>query len=485
MRKILSLAVLAVLFLGIGCEQEIDDTLVIQTEELLFVSGEQVRASGRVISGQPLSLQDHGFYLSQDSDFSDPTLISLGPKEGPGRFIGESSGLKSGIIYYIKSFMDFNGELVFGNVLEFSTLSADLDSFSPGFSVPGEELTILGRNLTSDTQVFFGEEEAEILEIRLESLIRVRIPASSERLATIRVISQNQELTFEEPFEYQSGKAELVTSFPEPIRIYDNVFFQNSQGFWIGLGVEKGEDLIPYFQRYQPESNQWERVDFPGNPRSFAFATEHFLGGGVTEVGRDEFVPDFSFYRISENGFQRLEDLDFVSRDSKAFEVDGDLYVLGAQLGGPLLFKKYDSSNASWSDLPTPPELFSASNVHFVKDQLVYLIGSEKSLWTYDIPSGTWTEIGQYPGTLGNGYGIGQVIGDKAYVGLYRRSGELWQLDLETLDWEPKNPLPTIPLGVVVGHFQHDNFLYIMRVPDISLQGDFPMEMYRYDPEGI
>lgn len=481
----MSLAVLAVLFLGIGCDREIDDSLLIQTEELLFVSGEQVRASGRVISSQPLSLLDHGFYLSENSDFSNPTLISLGAKEGPGRFIGETSGLKSGIIYYIKSFMDIGGELVFGNVLEFSTLNAGLDSFSPGFSVPGEELTILGRNFTADTQVFFGEEAAEVLEIRLESLIRVRIPASQERLVAIKVISQGIELVFEEPFEYQSGSFELVTEFPEAIRLKDNVFFQNSFGFWMGLGLANGSELISYFQRYQPANNQWERINFPGNPRSFAFATEHYLGGGEIEVVRDQLESDFSFYKIGENGFQRLEDLDFVSRDSKAFEVEDRLYLLGSQIGGPPYFRTYDASTGSWLELPSPPELFNASHVHFIRNQTVYLISSDNTLWTYHVQSEIWSELGQYPGTLGSGYGMGQVIGDKAYVGLYRRSGELWELDLNTLEWKSKNSLPTIPQGLLVGHFQKDGFLYVMRVSEITLPGDLPMKMYKYDPEGI
>ncbi|MFC3416918.1 IPT/TIG domain-containing protein [Algoriphagus hitonicola] len=485
MRKILSVAVLAVFFLGIGCDQEIDETLVVQTEDLLFVSGEQVRASGRVISGQAVSLADHGFYLSEDSDFSNPTVISLGAKDGPGRFIGETAGLKSGANYFIKSFMDLKGEVVFGNVVEFSTLNADLDSFSPDFSVPGEELVILGRNFTSDTQVFFGKNKAEVLEIRLESLIRVRIPTSQERLVTIRVVSQGNDLVFGDQFEYQSGSFELMTEFPEAIRLYENVFFQNSEGFWIGLGLAKGGELISYFQRYQPTTNQWDRINFPGIPRSFAFATEHYLGGGVIEVGRDEFDPEYSFYEITEDGFQRLEDLDFMSRDSKAFEVNGELYLLGSQIGGPPYFRKYNPSSRTWLALPSPPELFNASHVHFIKDQMVYLISSNHALWTYHVQSQTWAEVGQYPGTLGLGYGMGQVIGEKAYVGLYRRSGELWELDLGTLEWEPKNSLPTIPQGVVVGHFQKDDFLYIMRVPDINLQGDFPMEMYRYDPEGI
>ncbi|WP_297336168.1 IPT/TIG domain-containing protein [Algoriphagus sp.] len=485
MRNILSYAVLAVFFLGMGCDQVEDDTLLVQTEELLFVSGDQVRVSGRVISGQSLLLEDHGFYLSENADFSSSKVISLGAKDGPGRFIGEMSGLNAGSDYFIQSFMNLKGEVIFGNVVEFTTLSAAVDSFAPNFAVPGEEMIILGRNFTADTRVFFGEEPAEVLEVRLESLIRVRIPASQVRVVAVRVISQGNELVFDEPFEYQSGSVELVSEFPEAIRLKDNVFFQNPMGFWIGLGLANGSEFISYFQRYQPESNQWEKISFLGDPRSFAFATEQYLGGGELEVAREQLEPEFSFYRLGENGFQRLEDLDFVSRDSKAFEVNGDLYLLGSQIGGPPYFRKYEASSGSWSVLPSPPELFNASHVHFVKDQQVYLISSENTLWTYHVQSETWAEVGQYPGTLGLGYGMGQVIGEKAYVGLYRRSGELWELDLNTLEWKSKNSLPPIPQALLVGHFQHDGFLYLMRGSEVPLPGDLPMKLYKYDPEGI
>ncbi|HCX76379.1 MAG TPA: hypothetical protein DHU93_14325 [Algoriphagus sp.] len=80
---------------------------------------------------------------------------------------------------------------------------------------------------------------------------------------------------------------------------------------------------------------------------------------------------------------------------------------------------------------------------------------------------------------------MGRVIGDKAYVGLYRRSDELWELNLNTLTWKPKNPMPGLPQSILVGHFVKDGVLYIMRVPDITLAGSYPMNMYKFTPEGF
>lgn len=485
MRKILSIGLIALFFFSVSCDQEEDGTLSVQTEELLYVSGDQVRILGRVISSQSLGLVDHGFYLSQDESFASPEIISLGEKNGPGRFIGVQDGLTAGVPYFVKAFIELDGELIFGQVVEFSTLNAALDSFTPAFSVPGQEMTITGRNFTEGTRVFFGEVEAEVLEIRLESILRVRIPSANSNFVNIRVLAQDQELSFPDPFEYQAGDYELISSFPDSFRLYRNVFFQNSQGFWIGLGLERGSDLLNYFQRYDPDLDTWQRVEFPGSPRSFAFATENYLGGGAVEVGRDEFDYDQSLYKITSSGFERLPDLPFESKNSKAFELGGQLVVLGTEQGDPLLFKKFDESSGTWSDLATPPVVLNASNIHFIYEGKVYLISSENELWQYVGGENRWELVGRFPGSFANGFGMGQVLGDKAYVGLNRRNNEMWELDLISMEWKPKNPIPSIPQGIVVGHFQKDGFLYIMRVPDINLPGDFPMQLYRFDPNGI
>ena len=133
MRKLLSLCLFTLLLFNLACTEEEKKSTILVTEDVLYASGEQVRLLGRLISNHPTKANDHGFYLSTDENFSSPIILSLGVKEGAGRFIGEIYGLTVGSNYYAKSFMDIGNGLEFGNVLEVKTLNPGLESFLPKF----------------------------------------------------------------------------------------------------------------------------------------------------------------------------------------------------------------------------------------------------------------------------------------------------------------------------------------------------------------
>ncbi len=282
MQKLLSPSILLMLFLGWACTEKVSETTVLVTEEVLFTSGEQVRLLGRLITDQAINLTDHGFYLSGDESFSSPIIISLGAKNGPGRFIGQISGLSVGQSYFAKAFMDLGGETQFGNVLALSTQNPAVESFLPTFGSPNQEMVIMGRNFTSDTKVFFGDQPATILEIQFESRMRVRIPeAKTSAIVPVTVQVQDKDLIFAENFEYQTGNYTKLGDFPDPVWLYDNLFFQNASGFYIGLGSESKLRLYPKFQRYNPATSSWEAISFPGSPRVYGFSTQNYLGGGA------------------------------------------------------------------------------------------------------------------------------------------------------------------------------------------------------------
>ena len=104
------LSLIAISFFITGCE---DDNFnvdpVILTEQMLFVSGEQVRLSGRLVATENQSVSDHGFIISAEPSFSNPITISLGERTTPGRFIGETTGLNVGQTYYWKAFSVIDG----------------------------------------------------------------------------------------------------------------------------------------------------------------------------------------------------------------------------------------------------------------------------------------------------------------------------------------------------------------------------------------
>lgn len=486
MRKF-SLGILAILLLGWSCTEDEGEITVLLTEEVLHVSGEQIRILGRLITNQPISASDHGFYISLDESFSSPIIISLGSKDGAGKFIGETDGLVIGKSYFAKAYMDIGNGVEFGNVIEVSTLTPELKSFSPLFGSATDILTISGRNFTKDTRVFFNDVEAEILKIDLESRLTVIIPApSSSQQVFIKVLVQDEPLNFATPFEYQTGKYELLGTFPEDIKLYDNVSFQNQAGFYIGLGAISKNHLYEGFQRYNPVSSTWEKISWLGSSRSYAFATSNFIGGGIAQLGRDPFIMNYGFWKTSSSGFQKLGDLPFESRESLAFEVNQDLFVIGSKEGDSLAVRKYAALTGQWTNLKPSPVALGATNPHFQYQGKTYFVDNSAKLWMYDPSMDLWSNTGAiYPGSLGLGYGIAQVIGDKAYVGLYRRANDIWELDIPTMTWKSKNTIPGIPQSFTVGSFVYDKSLYIMRVPDISLAGSYRMELYKFDPSGI
>jgi N-acetylneuraminic acid mutarotase len=80
---------------------------------------------------------------------------------------------------------------------------------------------------------------------------------------------------------------------------------------------------------------------------------------------------------------------------------------------------------------------------------------------------------------------MAQVIDNKVYIGLYRRGEQLWELDLNTLSWKAKNFIPGLPQSINAGYFTFGGQIYILRAPEESIAGSLPMELYRFDPNGI
>lgn len=474
------------LLLVIGCTEEESGTTLVVTEEVLYTSGEQVRLLGRLITNQPVTANDHGFYLSHDANFSAPIIISLGIKEGAGRFIGEAEALSARKKYFAKAFMDLGNGIEFGNVIELETLAAGIDSYSPGFGTTNQEVFILGKNFTKDTKVFFGTEEAQVLENLFESRLRVKIPPiNGQASVKIRVESQDQVLTFPTSFEYQTGSYQKMAVYPEDVRMVDNIYFQSGGRLYMGLGSDRLLTFYPKIFSYDPVTNQWSNSNFPGSPRSFGFATSNYLGGGIAELGREPFSINSSFWRVTGGNYVRLKDLPFRSRESVAFEISNELYVLGGKEGDPLALRKHQALSDSWVSLNSSPRVFEDTDPHFVYQGKLFILGSDKALYSYDPVTTDWSSISNFPGSLGQGYGFAYVIGSKAYFGGFKRSNEMWELNLTTLTWLPKNPIPGTSQTITSGSFVQGQYIYFTRQQDITLVGSFPLDLYRFDPNGI
>jgi hypothetical protein len=482
MQKSLLLSVLFLLLVGWACTEDAESPIIVSTEEAIFVGGDRIRISGRLITNQEVSASDHGFLISETEAFSAPITISLGVKNSPGRFIGETSGLKISQNYWVKAFSVVNGEQLSGQVIQLKTLSPQLESFSPKFSTVGQNLVLSGRNLPEGTKVFFGDKEAQIINNIFETRITVKIPApGSSPFVPIRVVVQNQTIQFPELFEYQSGKYTKVSEFPGE-RIYNSISFYNGTGFHVGLGDIRFAGPYTKIQRYSPAAGNWSEVSFPGSPRSFAFATPGYFGGGAIELSRDIFEYDQSFYKINGSVFERLTNLPFRSKDQIAVELGSDLFVFGGSVLNTRSVWKYSASSGNWSLMPDAPFSISSANPYFTYQNRIYLFNGVGELFEYSPGTSTWTLKTKYPGGLGQGFGVAQVLGNKAFVGLYRRTQDLYELDLATWQWKMKNPIPGLLQSINVGSFEFNGAIYFLRAPEITVGGSLTMDLYKFEP---
>ncbi len=469
-----------------SCTQEDDAPILVATEEVLFVGGDKIRISGRLLANREVFAEDHGFEFSTQASFANPIIVSLGEKSQPGRFIGEKSGFKLSQTYFVKAFATINGERLEGKVIELSTLAPAVSSFAPTYGLAGQELVILGKNFPEGTKVFFGNQEAPVLQNVFESKLTVKIPAPSGQIVVpIKLRIQDKEITLPTPFEYQAGKYTKVSDFPGNVRIYDNSYFSNAAGFHVGLGKIKLGDSYAGFQRFNPASGTWTEVEFPGNRRRFAFATANYLGGGALEPSRDQFVYDRSFWKINGSRFERLGDLPFNSRDALAVDWEGGLILFGGLDGASLLVRVYDPVQRTWVTKRNAPVALGRNAAAFARATRVIVMGSNGQVWEYNPPLDSWQLLTTYPGNKGQGYPIAEVIGNKAYLGLFRATQELWELDLETLKWKTKNQIIGLPQSITSGYFQYNGSIYFLRAPEESVSGTLTMELYKFDPDAI
>lgn len=471
-----------------SCQEEVEVNPSLVTEDILFVSGEKIRVSGRVITTRNINASDHGFYISENEAFSQSIIISLGVREAPGRFIGEATGLRLGTRYFVRSFIVIGGVEILGNSIPFDSLTPEIFDFSPNNGPVGTLVTINGKNFTSDTEVFFGTSKAQILSIDFESRILARVPvAGSQPNVKIRVISQSREMIFDNLYRYTTGKFNQLANFPSSIRIQDGVYLQEGGTFYIGMGSDRSQTINQTMWRYRVGGDNWEQIPVPGQSLWRGFTSKSYFGGGRTSVT----VPGFSkdFYRLENGNFVKLPNLPFVAANSLAFEVNNQLYVIGSvdplNLTSASLIYRFSPNNLTWTLLGQAPFAITRDLISFTYQNRQFTINPDnRELVAYNTTSNSWETIGVYPGELGNDRGIGAVIGQKAYVGLGNRSLQVWELDLGNFEWIRKNDFTgSLPFRNEATYV-HDGLIYILRSAELQIQG-VPSEFWVFDPLGF
>ncbi|EKB50032.1 IPT/TIG domain-containing protein [Cecembia lonarensis] len=473
------LSLLAGIFFS--CEEDLDFNPAIVTEDVIFASAERFRISGRIITNQRIDASDHGFQIADNPQFNQPIIVSLGERENPGRFLGEVDGLNLNTNYYIKAYIEIGGQSLFGNTIEASTLSPAILSFTPQTAPAGDIVTINGKNFTSDTEVFFGDLKADVIDISFESSIRVRVPSGGDiPTVSIRVVNQNLEIVSETSFRYILGRYTLIAEFPSTVRVFDGISLQEGDVFYLGKGSNTGQSLNEKMWRYQVGDVNWQEIDLLEENKWNAFSSSRYFGGGF--LGVNVSSPNTrTFFRLQNGIITQLADLPFNVSDAVAFEISGKLYLAGGSLGN--VIRKYDPTTGNWSTAGNTPFLVSSSTLSFTFENKQYFVNPEDSqILAYNPVLENWEGITLFPGTLGAGKGVATVVGNKAYLGLGTGTAQLWEYDFNNGIWTPKINFNGISLARTEGVYVHDGKIYFVRSP----QGQFPgirSEFWVFDPD--
>jgi hypothetical protein len=480
------------LFLAFGlfvsCQEEVDFEPSLLTEEVLYLSGERVRVLGRVITNQNIEASDHGFQISESEQFSQPIVISLGERTGPGRFIGETDGLDAGTRYFVRSFLRTGSGEIYGNVITVESLLPAAVDMVPNNGRTGTVITISGRNFGSDTRVFFGSTQAQVQGIDFESSIRVVVPPGSvSAVVPVRVVSQGREMTLPFPFEYTTGKFTAIGVFPGALRLFDNIALQEGDDFYVGLGnLAQGlsQTLNNRMWKYNLGAGTWQEVPFPGGIHFRGFSTGRYFGGGLLSFGANSSVATFDFWKLENGSFIKLRNLPAAANQSAAFETADAVYVLGGVSGTDKQIYRYSKSTDTWSRIKDAPISINLNVMNFhYRGRQYFIDQGSKGLYEYNPVDETWNVVSTYPGVLTNIKGLGITIGDFAYVGMENRSEQMWELDLKTMNWVRKNDFPGLSQGQNVGVFQNAGNIYILRNGEIQISG--AMQFWQFDPRGF
>jgi hypothetical protein len=469
-----------------ACEESEATTKVI-TENVLFVSAEQAKLSGRIF-GLASSADDHGFQIDVSEVFNTPIEISLGPMGKLGKFIGEIETLTPHTTYYYRAYVKEGSKISFGDSKSFETGSPSFKTMSPTTGYAGTIVTITGGNIPQGVKVLLGNKEALIYSLSLESTLQFVVPQPIEGdnyLGEVKFVMGLDTVTFDQPFEYITGKWKKLDNFIEPLSIYNGVTFKQGNQLYFGLGVRRNPaSFNKRIWRLDLESWSWTELAITTNGFYSGFSgTQGYFGAGAFNL--EAGVLNKKFWQAVGDDFVELNDLPFGLFIPISATVNEALYVGGGQTAvdvNNFNLYKYNSSLDGWEVETTLPFAISSNyGVFSYQDQIYFLI-KDGSLWTYHTVSKVWTKISKSPFIVKTG-SICTVIGSKVYFGVGLDNTTLLEYDIVNNTWKEKYKFTGDRTFINVGFFSHNEKIYTLRINPFG-SASFT-EIWEFDPQAF
>jgi len=482
----------------VSCLEPVPSEVGVSTEEIIFTSGEKLVITGRILATSEINLTDHGFLISEDENFGSAEKLSLGERLTPGRFVGEFENLNIDNDYFIKSFIEDGSGIVEGNIKTFSTLRPEVVGISPRIAPPNSKIVIEGRNFTKEVKVFFGDRELNIINNTDESFITVNTPSiQGEVFEKITVEIEGQ--SFEAPylFEFVIGtwknETDLFTNSGGLEGLIGSVsFFDESTGEIVyGLGARNG--FKPYRSEifhYNCTTNESEITFFPGAGFGFGWVADGFMGGGSEEFIRPidkTYTLLSSFYRYNESGdFVYLGEAPFKLLKASAQRIDDVVYVFGGLEEDNSTNTKvyaYNIKDNVWKENGTFPFWLSTNSdfPSFLYEGQIYFLSDNQELYKFDPASKEVDFLTTYPATVSQA-GLAQVIGSKAYIGVFNEKRLIYELDLASLVWKEKTGFSGSIRDEVITSWIKDDQLWLIKN---GMQAEEPMQVWSFKPEAF
>lgn len=469
---------------------DVDETTNVVAEEVLYVSGDNARFIGRILSIGPDPILDHGFEISIDSDFiREVLIISLGETNKLGKFIGNTTSLIPSTQYYYRAFILSTNLKIESESKMLTTLNVSLETFEPRNAKEGDVISIFGRNFARETEVYFDNTKAEVISIDNESQIKVKVPKPIRSEAIISIKYNDKTIKFDLVFDYIIGKWSTNSKFISDVQLFEAFGIIDNDEFLFGFGRDYDQNLNDTIWAFDLISQEWGIKSIGLGYGRGAFNVGNIWGTGAEQLS---FGPTYILnnnVRQYANGIiTQLNDLPFKLYKSIGVNLDGELYVLGGldenQIPNTTIYR-YDKFFDSWSVLTTNgPSVISDAANFFYKNFFYYL--ENDRLLRFNLSSFESTELSNYPGREGK-EGLSCIINNKAYIGLFSSGVEMWEYNIDNDEWIQKKDFNGNHREAISQYFVFESNIYVLRskYQGGSFDSDKRMDMWKFNPNEL
>ncbi|MEO1260057.1 MAG: kelch repeat-containing protein [Bacteroidota bacterium] len=449
-------------------EDTVSTDVSVYTEEVVFASGQRAIMTGRLLAEAAVGVQDHGFQIDTEESFPSPIIVSLGEKDVPGRFVGQTEALNIEVSYYCRAFIQTKGELKTGNIIPFSTLTPFAVDFEPKEGKQNNQVTIEGRNLTDDTRILWNGNEITPNSIVAETFAEINVPAiADDPVIDLAILSQGSTSALNDPFEYIIGEWTEVGQLDDIIKNTRHVFFEDGEEFIYGLGLAQS-NLTSAVQILNKNTLQRTTIALPGQAVEGAFYHEGFVGSGsMTRVFNEMMPIDLSgeFFKYENQSFTKLADVPKRLYLAVGLVADEKLYLYGGETEDRqrnFASYIYDIATDTWTLGFESPFSPLSAYPFFHLAGFNYFVLEDGTTWRHDYTNNNWEQMADFPTDVKE-YGVSLILDGHAYVGMQDTNRRIYVYRPETNSWRSKNSLPDNNPFNTLGGWINNGEIFIVR----------------------